>query len=461
MEVFWGRWLLISQIFQGCGRGDSIRVVLAGIKNERSKPRPGSLGLTAAQSVDELQKLAETLFYIPCGVLVQERDAPDPATYLGKGKVEELASLIRSSEAALVIFDGTLSPVQAWNLQEATGVLAIGRTELILRIFASRARTREGKLQVELASARHALTRLTGHGREMSALGGGIGTRGPGEQRLETDRRLARIRISRLNKELKQVQQVRKEQRKKRKRTGIPLVSLVGYTNAGKSTLFSALTGEEAYCDDRLFATLDPWIRKWEMHSGQVVLLCDTVGFIQGLPHELVAAFRATLEESVDADMLIHVVDLSSPVWREQLATVDGVLQDLGADRVPRLTCFNKADLLEPSISRSPEPRLYGASVTVSALKGEGLEDLDKTVSDTLSENLVTVTWSIPYAQWNLVYEIRRLGLVLGEKHNKGGAEVTCMLSPREAKRLARKLRFATHVPRESPPSRDSPDKTV
>ncbi len=424
---------------------DPIRVVLAGIRDGRARAKSESFGMTPEESMGELRQLSLTLGYVPCGEIVQERDAPDPATYLGKGKVSELAGLVSSLEASLVIFDGALSPVQVWNVQDATGVATIDRTELILRIFAARALTKEGKLQVELAATRHALTRLTGHGRDMSGLGGGIGTRGPGEQRLEMDRRLARNRISKLNRELKEVERVRAEQRKRRKQSGMPLVSLVGYTNAGKSTLFSALTGQETLCDDRLFATLDPWVRKWEMSSGQVVLLCDTVGFIQGLPHELVAAFRATLEESVDADALIHLVDSASPVWEQQIATVEGVLSDLEVDDLPRLTCFNKTDLLPEgkvtSVARSYEP-----SLAISALQETGLLDLERAVTDLLAESGRQVMWDIPYAQWDIIYEIRRLGVILEEKHHKDGATITCVMGSRDAQRLARKLRLLANA---------------
>lgn len=391
--------------------------------------------------MEELRSLSSTLGYIPCGVIVQERDAPDPATYLGKGKVSELADLVSSLEASLVVFDGVLSPVQAWNIQDVVGVPAIDRTELILRIFAARAQTKEGKLQVELAAARHALTRLAGHGRDMSALGGGIGTRGPGEQQLETERRLIRNRIAILNRKLKEVRRVRAGQRKRRKQSGMPLVSLVGYTNAGKSTLFNALTGQLALCDDMLFATLDPWVRKWEMSNGQIVLLCDTVGFIQGLPHELVAAFRATLEESVDADVLVHVVDSSSPVWEQQMATVEGVLTDLGANHLPRLTCFNKIDLL-PQGEVPSGARSYGSSLAISALQRTGLLDLERAVTNLLAESRRTIVWDIPYAQWDVVYEIRRLGVILEEQHHKDGAIITCTIGIRDAERLARRLRL-------------------
>ncbi len=426
---------------------EPIGVVMIGINNPKVRFQHKNAGLTPKQSMDELGLLCETLGYTPLGEMVQERDVPDPATYLGKGKTVELKSYVLDLGASLIVVDGALSPVQARNIQEVTGVAAIDRTELILRIFASRAMTKEGKLQVDLAAAQYALGRLTGHGADMSALGGGIGTRGPGEQRLEQDRRLARNRIARLRRELKEVQRVRALQRKRRIQSGIPLVSLVGYTNAGKSTLFTALTGEETLRDDRLFATLDPWVRKWQTASGQVLLLSDTVGFIQGLPHQLVAAFKATLENSLNADVLVHVVDVSSPTWEQQMATVEGVLSDLEAQDVPVVTCFNKSDRLDPeNTDFQGEFRVSGPWVLVSALERRGLPQLEEAVTDLLADTRRTVTWDIPYSLWDITYEIKRLGTVLEEDHHKKGATVTCSLSYQDANRLARKLRIATNA---------------
>ena len=399
----------------------------------------GITGGSSEESMEELARLAETLDYEPCAELVQVRDAPDPATYLGSGKVEELRDLVAREGASAVIVDGVLSPVQARNLEERTETSVMDRTELILGIFAARAGTSEGKLQVEIAKLKHQLTRLSGYGVEMSNPGAGIGTRGPGEQKIEMDRRILRSRISRLSKELDRVAKTRSEQRKRRRESGIPVVALVGYTNAGKSTLFNCLTGEEAYADDKLFATLDPWTRKWVFGSGESVLLVDTVGFIRGLPVELVAAFRATLEESVDADVLIHVVDVSNKSWPQQMATVDDVLSDLGVLDRPRIICFNKSD----KVSREEVEialRQYPGSLAISALWETGLQELEARVERELSGRRELVTWKVPYSKWDVVFEIRRAGVVRSERHEDDGAVITCELSPDDVGRFSRKL---------------------
>ena len=399
----------------------------------------GVTGGSSEESMEELARLAETLDYEPCAELVQVRDAPDPATYLGSGKVEELRDAVAREGASVIIVDGVLSPVQARNLEDRTETSVMDRTDLILGIFAARAGTSEGKLQVEIARLKHQLTRLSGHGVEMSNPGAGIGTRGPGEQKIEIDRRILRSRISRLSKELDRVSKTRSEQRKRRRESGIPIVALVGYTNAGKSTLFNCLTGEEAYADDKLFATLDPWTRKWTLTSGETLLLVDTVGFIRGLPVELVAAFRATLEESVDADVLIHVVDISSKSWPQQMATVEDVLSDLGVVERPRIMCFNKCDKVgreEVELALRQHP----GSLAISALWETGLQELESRVLRELCGRRELVTWKIPYSKWDVVFEIRRAGVVRKERHEDDGAVITCELSPEDVGRFSRKL---------------------
>ncbi len=415
------------------------KAILVGIKGGRR--RGNTFELSPEDSLEELSRLAETAGYEVCGTMLQDRRGPDPATYLGKGKVQELAEEAQRCEASVIIVDGSLSASTARNLCEITKTQTLDRKELILNIFASRAVTREGKIQVELAARQHELSRLAGYGVSMSNPGGGIGTRGPGEQKIETERRLLRARIARLTKDLKKAEKVRAQGRKTREDSGIPLVSLVGYTNAGKSSLFNVLTGDSALCDDKLFATLDPWVRRWTLESGETLFLCDTVGFIQGLPHELVAAFRATLEESLNADLLVHVIDISSPAWREQMATTERVLEELGAGDTPRIHCFNKCDLVAEKELLELAKDLYQPAVCTSVLKGEGLGELRVAIGRELSRDRQTVTLSIPYESWGILSEIRQVGSILHLEHLPEGAHVRCRLSPEDVGKYKELLR--------------------
>jgi GTP-binding protein HflX len=329
--------------------------------------------LVGHSALDELRELAVSAGARILEEVIQHRRRPDPATYIGKGKIEELRESVLTEGADVVIFDDELSPSQARNLEEALEVKVVDRTGLILDIFARRARTREGQLQVELAQLNYRLTRLTGYSDYLSRLGGGIGTRGPGETKLEMDRRKIRHRIATLRREIEGIRKHRQLHRERRRRDRLPMVSLVGYTNAGKSTLFRALSGEETLVSSRLFSTLDTLIRRIRLGGQHAVLISDTVGFIRKLPHQLVSAFRATLEEVVEADLILHVVDVSDPERHQKQAIVLEVLEEIGAGDHPRFTVYNKLDLLGP---HDPLPLLKSSEFLVSAVTGGGLEDL-------------------------------------------------------------------------------------
>jgi GTP-binding protein HflX len=344
--------------------------------------------LVGNHALDELRELATTAGARVIDEVIQRRDRPDPATYIGRGKVEELREQILIEGVDVVIFDEELSPSQAKNLEEILETKVVDRTGLILDIFSRRARTKEGKLQVELAQLTYRLTRLTGHRDYLSRLGGGIGTRGPGETKLEMDRRQIRHRIATLKREIEQIRKHRQLHRERRRRDQLPLVSLVGYTNAGKSTLFRALSKEETLVSSRLFSTLDTLIRRIQLGKNFPILISDTVGFIRKLPHQLVSAFRATLEEVVEADLILHVVDASDPDRGEKEQVVLDVLKEIGAGDHPLLTVYNKIDLvpsLRSSLHPSPDGRgSRGAAyegrisqeIRVSAVTGEGLDRL-------------------------------------------------------------------------------------
>lgn len=334
-------------------------------------------------SLKELAKLADTAGAEVVGQITQKREKPNLRYFIGEGKIFELLDLIKKTNANLVIFDNDIHPSQERNLEEFLGVKVINRTELILDIFAQHAHSHEGRLQVELAQNQFMLTRLTGRGILLSRLGGGIGTRGPGETKLEQDRRKIRARISHLKKEIEKISKSRIVRRATKLKSKIVNVSLVGYTNAGKSTLLNALSKSNALVEDKLFATLDTLTRKVYLSENKVILLSDTVGFIQNLPHQLIEAFKATLDEVVLADFLIHVVDASSEDMETQIDSVYNVLEDIGAISKPIITVFNKVDLLKTPLDSNLLER-FKPSVAISALKKTGLNELKKVISSFL-----------------------------------------------------------------------------
>ena len=333
--------------------------------------------LVGTHALDELRELATSAGARVIDEVIQRRDRPDSATYIGRGKVEEIREQVVLEGVDVVIFDEELSPSQTKNLEAVLEAKVVDRTGLILDIFARRARTKEGKLQVELAQLTYRLSRLAGYSAYLSRLGGGIGTRGPGETKLEMDRRQIRHRISTLKKDIEQIRKHRQLHRERRRRDQLPMVSLVGYTNAGKSTLFGALSKEGTLVSHRLFSTLDTLIRRIQLSSGFPILISDTVGFIRKLPHHLVSAFRATLEEVAEADLILHVIDASDPDREEKQLVVLDVLKEIGAGHRPLLTIYNKADLLDKNSNMPVAAELMPAdALIVSALTGDGLDRL-------------------------------------------------------------------------------------
>ncbi|MCI9421974.1 GTPase HflX [Lachnospiraceae bacterium WCA-9-b2] len=371
-------------------------------------------------SLEELKELAETAKAETVGRLVQNREQIHPATYIGKGKIEELKDLLWELDATGIICDDELSPVQMKNLQDELDTKVMDRTLVILDIFAARASTSEGKLQVELAQLKYRQTRLTGFGTAMSRLGGGIGTRGPGEKKLEMDRRLIKSRIAQLNRELKDVRRHRQVTREQRCRNHIPVAAIVGYTNAGKSTLLKALTGADILAEDKLFATLDPTTRGRRLPSGQEILLTDTVGFIRKLPHHLIEAFKSTLEEARYADLLLHVADVSNPHMDEQMYTVYETLKSLGVTDKPVITIFNKQDKVEGD---QESIRDFRADYTVrmSAKTGEGIPELLKTIEAVQRERKILIEFLYPYQDAGKLQLIRRYGEMLEEDYQEDG----------------------------------------
>jgi GTP-binding protein HflX len=384
-----------------------------GVSNARARQRALAIGVApaggAGDPLAELKELLRTAGVATAGESVQQRDAPDPDRYLGRGKLAELKEEIAARDANLVACDDELAPRQERNLEAALGVPVIDRTAVILDIFADHAHSAEGKLQVELAQLEYNLARMRGLWTHLERLGGGIGTRGPGESQIETDRRLARDRIAALRRRLDRLERNRGVMRARRERSSLPRVALAGYTNAGKSTLLNALTGAEVGVGDRLFHTLDPTTRGFEL-GGRRYLLTDTVGFIEKLPHQLVEAFKATLEETVLADLILHVVDAAAPEERLRADTraVDEVLEEIGAGGKPRLLVLNKADLLDEDERRDARLR-HPDAVLVSAIDGEGLDLLRRRVEAAFEETLAEVELLVPYAQGARLHELHEL----------------------------------------------------
>jgi len=386
-------------------------------------------------SLEEMALLAKTAGAEVVGTLTQKLDRISPSHLIGKGKLEELLALKDESAADLILFDDELSPAQQRNLDQALGVKVLDRTALILDIFAARAHTHEGRLQVELAQNEYLLPRLAGLWPHLERLGGGIGTRGPGETQLESDRRHIELRIKNLKSQLEGIRKHRAQYRQRRAATGIPVVALVGYTNAGKSTLINALSKSDVFVEDKLFATLDPTTRRLTLHNNQEILLSDTVGFIQKLPPTLVDAFKATLEELDEADILMHVIDITHKNAAEQAQTVDDILADLGLVDKPKIVAINKIDLLAERIDLSGEAaveyyeRLMGDEVgpvkPVAAARGWGLEGLCNLIADVLGERMVPVAVKIPYSAAELVSLFHRYGLIEHEEHTESGAFIS------------------------------------
>ncbi len=416
------------------------------------------------ESLQELEALAEAAGARVLDRVFQWRPAPDPAFFVGKGKAEELRLRVEGQRMDLLIFDEELSPGQQRNLENKVGCKILDRTQLILDIFARRARTREGKLQVELAQLNYLLPRLAGKGTMLSRLGGGIGTRGPGETKLEMDRRRIRNRIALLRRDLERIKVHRQLQRAKRQGVPLPVVSLVGYTNAGKSTLFNALTHADAVESSQLFATLDPLLRRITLPNRLEIVLSDTVGFVRKLPHDLVAAFRATLEEVRAADLLLHVIDVSNAGWRDQAAAVDEVLAQLEVQGTPVIAVYNKMDLLTSGLPAEPEDGLrQGAAddpegmrrpVLVSARARSGIHKLLDQIMQALDAFTVRTALKIPYEKASLLARIRAEGRIVSETYEADGVRLEGEV-PRSTARLLSDY-LVTRKHKDKPPALDT-----
>lgn len=383
---------------------------------------------TVDDSLEELKQLADTAGATVIKKFIQKRPKPDPAFFIGRGKVQELALYAQQENIDLCIFDDELSPAQQRNIESVMGIRILDRTALILDIFAQRARTNEGKLQVELAQLQYTLPRIMGKGLMLSRLGGGIGTRGPGETKLEVDRRRIRDRIAFIKDQIEKVKAVRSLHRSKRKKNNVFEVSLVGYTNAGKSTLLNTLTNSDIYAKDQLFATLDPTTRQLTLPNKQEIIITDTVGFIQRLPHQLIAAFRSTLEVVTEADLLVHVIDISHELYKEQAAAVHEVLKEIGAETKPVITVYNKIDKLPPDSKLADRLALEEDTVCISAAKKLNLESLQQMIESHLKSKAVEVTLCIPYAETAKAAQLHETANVLEQEYTENGAVMKVIL---------------------------------
>ena len=383
---------------------------------------------TVDDSLEELKQLADTAGATVIKKFIQKRPKPDPAFFIGRGKVQELALYAQQENIDLCIFDDELSPAQQRNIESVMGIRILDRTALILDIFAQRARTNEGKLQVELAQLQYTLPRIMGKGLMLSRLGGGIGTRGPGETKLEVDRRRIRDRIAFIKDQIEKVKAVRSLHRSKRKKNNVFEVSLVGYTNAGKSTLLNTLTNSDIYAKDQLFATLDPTTRQLTLPNKQEIIITDTVGFIQRLPHQLIAAFRSTLEVVTEADLLVHVIDVSHELYKEQAAAVHEVLKEIGAETKPVITVYNKIDKLPPDSKLADRLALEEYTVCISAAKKLNLESLQQMIESHLKSKAVEVILCIPYAETAKAAQLHETANVLEQEYTENGAVMKVIL---------------------------------
>ena len=390
------------------------RVVLVGVSEQD--------GDDADDSLSELAELVKTAGATVVGTLIQRREKIHPGTYVGTGKVAEIAELVESTGATGIVCDDELSPAQQKNLETYLDTKVMDRTLVILDIFASRATTSEGKIQVELAQLKYRLSRLSGLGKSMSRLGGGIGTRGPGEKKIETDRRLIRDRISKLSADLKDMKEHRDVQRSKRAKTSTSVAAIVGYTNAGKSTLLNKLTDAGVLSEDKLFATLDPTTRSMELPNGEKVLLTDTVGFIRKLPHNLIEAFKSTLEEAKYADIIVHVVDVSNPDYEQQMSTVYATLKQLGVEGKPVVTLFNKCDVLQ----EKPAAKDLHADYTynISAVRGNGLEAFKECLQEIILKSRIRIERVFSYSEAGKIQLIRQFGQLESEEYTEDGIKV-------------------------------------